>query len=314
MKRALVLCAVALFAGCGGGQTSDTFIDHSPNASSATAVGAGSSPAIRGALLYVSDNLGSVVYVFSYPKLALVQKLTGFDGPTGECVDAAGDVWIVNFNPPEAIEYAHGGQTPIRALSLTEQPPFGCAVDPMTGNLAVTEGQYVAVYQNASGNPTLYSDYDIGGLRYATYDGSGDLFVDGYATGLIAELPRGGSSLETITLSKDIEPFSMQWDGQYLAVVDGSGGVRGPTPVDGVHVSGQAGEIVRTTLLKSRRDRKARQAVQYWVAGGKIVGPDVSRAAATRLVGLWQYPGGGTPLKEIHPIGDDFLWGTVVSP
>ena len=44
-------------------------------------------------LLYVVDEGARDVYVYSYPQRVLVGTL-GFDYPTGDCVDKAGNVWI----------------------------------------------------------------------------------------------------------------------------------------------------------------------------------------------------------------------------
>jgi hypothetical protein len=41
-------------------------------------------------LLYLSDNTGDQVYVFSYPSDKLVGTLTGFGSPVGACVDKRG--------------------------------------------------------------------------------------------------------------------------------------------------------------------------------------------------------------------------------
>lgn len=54
--------------------------------------------------------------------------LTGFNMPFGDCVDGVGDVWIINQHPPEVIEYAHGGTTPIATLT-TDAGPYACAID-----------------------------------------------------------------------------------------------------------------------------------------------------------------------------------------
>src|SRR5579863_882459 len=121
-------------------------------------------------LLYASDNTGSKVWVFSYPKGKLVGTLTGFYAPMGACVDTAGNVWIVNWKPAEVIEYAHGGTTR-RATLPAGGSPFGCAIDPRTGNLAVVNYLYggnvkILVFPSAQYPPTSYSASDFGALEY----------------------------------------------------------------------------------------------------------------------------------------------------
>ena len=312
--------SVSIMAGvlCACGQPPSAGIlssNRSPSSRSSFGTIRLASTAPSSELLYVSDNVGAQVYVFSYPMLMPVASLTGFTSPVGECVDASGDVWIANDFPSELVEYAHGGRSPIKTISEYGQTPSGCSVDPTTGNLGVANvSGTVAVYQNASRKATLYSDPDISMFYYATYDTAGNLFADGPANGLIAELPKGGSALITVTLSKNILPSSMQWDGKYLAIVDASGSEARPTPVDRVQVSGQTGTIVSTTLLQSRHGHKTDSAAQFWIQGDKIVGPEPSQRGATRLLALWRYPKGGDPIKELHPSGDSELWGSTVSP
>jgi hypothetical protein len=55
------------------------------------------SVASAGALLYVTDARTHGVVIFTDPGGKLVGTLTGFTNPQGECVDAAGDVWIVDI-------------------------------------------------------------------------------------------------------------------------------------------------------------------------------------------------------------------------
>jgi hypothetical protein len=269
----------------------------------------------RSDLLYVSDNLANNVYVFTYPKGNVVGKLTGFGNPLGECVDAAGDIWIVNLSPPEIVEYAHGGTTPIATLSDSGEEPSGCSVDPTTGNLAVANHYpgNVAIYQHAKGTPTLYSDPNLTVYFYCTYDTAGNLFVDGNSSTVIPELPKGGSAFNDISLNESINPGSMQWDGQYLAITDMAGGTHGPTPIKRVQISGNSGMIVGTTFLRSRGNRKASISVQYWIQGGTIVGPDHSIGGSTSLLEFWRYPAGGRAKKVLKPSGASELWGTTVS-
>jgi hypothetical protein len=82
-------------------------------------------------LIYISDDGTNDVYAYT-PKGKLVGTLTGFNSPAGECVDTAGDVFIVNSNTSQILEYAHGGTTPIATLSDPGYYPNGCAYDPTT--------------------------------------------------------------------------------------------------------------------------------------------------------------------------------------
>ena len=271
-------------------------------------------------LLYISNDkafsgFGDIL-VFSYPEGQLVGTLTkGIDEPAGLCVDKSGDIWIVNFGPSEIVEYAHGGTSPIATLSDPDSGLNGCSADASTGNLAVTDlSGKVAIYQNAKGTPTMYSDPNIAGLYYCTYDTNGDLFVDGTSADLIGELRKGDSTFTDIMLNKSIGPDSIQWRGPHLTVEAAAGqNSHGPTAIDQVTISGNSGMVIRTTLLSSRHNRRTVSGVQYWIQGGMIIGPDYSRGGASGLLNFWHYPAGGKPTKVLTGHGLWNLWGTTVS-
>lgn len=84
-------------------------------------------------LLYVSTSGGVAVY--SYPAAVLVGTLSLLS-PAGLCADNAGNVWITGNQ--QIFEYAHGGSQPIATLDDSGYSSKGCAVDPTTGDLAVT--------------------------------------------------------------------------------------------------------------------------------------------------------------------------------
>ena len=320
-RYALASCvAAALLAGCGGSQPPIGAPGVAPQTSAIAAhAGRGTSwmlpEAKREDLLYVSDDLANDVYVLSYPQGKLVGTLTGFFSPLGECVDTVGDVWVSNFSPPAFIEYAHGGTTPIATLSEPGGEPQSCSVDPTSGNLAVVgySASTIAVYPHAQGTPTLYSDPDFGSYIYCTYDGAGNLFADGQNTNfnLLAELPQGGSTLRDVTLSSRLPAFSMQWDGQDLAIATIPNHAHGPTLIDRVQVSGTAATIIGSISLDSRGNRHETQEVQYWVQGHTIVGPD-KIGDRYSFIEFWHYPAGGNPSNVVRDIGRQ-PWGVTVS-
>lgn len=133
VSRALTaIIFIALLAGCGGAQDalSVAQISHStswmlPEAKSQD-------------LLYVTGTAAGEVYVYTYPQRQSVGTLSGLERPGGECVDSAGDVFIAARNSKTGViyEYAHGAPTPMATLTDRGRPS-GCAVDPVTGDLAV---------------------------------------------------------------------------------------------------------------------------------------------------------------------------------
>lgn len=279
------------------------------------------SSAKSGDLLYVSNLNGYSGYgeilVFSYPGKQLVGELSeGIFDPQGLCVDEARDVWIVNFGSSQIVEYAHGGTSPIATLSDPNTGAFACSVDRISGDLAVSDlGGHVAIYPSAQGSPTIYSDPSIRDFYYCAYDNEGNLFVDGSSGNLIAELPKGASTFNDITLSKSVGPGSLQWKKTYLAAASlpkPSDGTHGSIAIYQIKVSSSTGTIVGKTLLKTERNRRTIQRVQYWIEGNTIIGPNFFHGGANSYLNFWKYPSGGKPTAALLEKTWD-LWAAVVS-
>jgi DNA-binding beta-propeller fold protein YncE len=263
-------------------------------------------------LLYLSDG-GGYVYVYAYPGGKLEGTLTGFSLPQGECVDGAGDVFITNTNLSQILEFAHGGTQPIATLNDPGEYPDGCAIDPTTGDLAVTNlsaygsGQTnsVSIYSSAQGTPTLYTDPDIYFMFFCAFDNKGDLFVDGQHFGgaghgfQLAELPKGSSTFTNIAMPVVVDfPGGVQWDGKYVAVGDQEADV-----IYHVRVVGITATVVGTTALTGGLD-----VVQFWIQRDNVVGPDYLSSDA----GLWKYPAGGSEIKTFAD-PDGFAEGSAIS-
>jgi hypothetical protein len=250
-------------------------------------------------LLYVSDNATDNVDVYSYVRRKLVGKLAGFSDPDGLCVDKAGDVFVPDSVADVIVEYAHGGTTPIQTLTDLDEP-VSCSVDPTTGNLAVVDGgPAVSVYTNAQGNPTQYTDPNLNRLSYAGYDGSGNLFVDGYSPGSNSEvdvLPSDSSTFTRINVNVSfVIPGDVHWDGQHLDIAEQASQ---PQVIDQFTMSGSSGQLVAQTPL-----RAADVVYYYWIAGSKVVAAD----NGFDEVWFYGYPAGGDPVALISgfssPIG-----------
>jgi DNA-binding beta-propeller fold protein YncE len=264
-------------------------------------------------LLYISDVTAGDLYVYSYPKAKLEGVVTGLSDPEGVCVDNSGDVWVANTSAQDVVEYAHGGTAPIATLSDSGYYPLGCAVDPTTGNLAVTNiceeayGQCVGngnvlVFPDAENPPASYSDAALTQPFFCGYDNKGNLYVDGEyndTSFAFAELRSGRSSFTNVTLDETIyQPGGVQWDGKYVAVGDEE---LYNNLVLEFKIKGTQGKLARPggTPLDG-----ATQIVQFWIAGNVIVGPNHGGSGS---VMFWRYPAGGSPFKTINafttPIG-----------
>ena len=339
-RNALTSCvAAAMLAGCGGSQPPIGAPGAMPQPSAlATHADRGKSW-MKGAsssqdLLYVSSTNGNV-YVYTYPQGKLTGTLTGLLGPIGECVDSAGDVFIVaaanaSYETSTIYEYAHGGTTPIATLS-DQGAGFGCAVDAGTGNLAVANisdqenpnnpgyGD-VAVYAGAQGSATMYysSAYSSFG-DFPGYDNKSNFYV-------VAESPQnhdqelvrlsnGSGSFEAIRLKEKVSSGyrfwpTVQWDGKHTTVSSDSaqGRQRSDVSVYRLSISRRHATAIGTTKLDSPRNLHGSQS---WIQSNTIVGTYYYKGYAN--VASWQYPNGGEPRSTIKKITTASLLGLAIS-
>ncbi|MGB8909831.1 MAG: hypothetical protein WCC84_13895 [Candidatus Cybelea sp.] len=324
-QRALgVAAAAAMLAGCEGGASHAGLGSSLPATQSATWPGFGrpksahsdrgrswmAPDAKNGNLLYISDIGTNDVYVYSYPKLRLEGTLMGFATPYGECVDKAGDVFVTNFETQQIFEYAHGGTNRIATLNDLGYYPSGCSIDPMTGNLAVTNYSNsdsvpgnVAIYVGAAGAPAAYYTDDLMYEMFlCSYDNNGNLFVDGEQIGsggfVLAELARRQHVMTDIFLNQSIGIISgVQWDGKHLVIGDATAGTLYQLKLSGVY-----GTVVGTIPLN-----EAFYLAQFTIKGRKVVAPYSAGA------GLWNYPSGGSAIETVDNGSFNAPFGSAIS-
>jgi hypothetical protein len=253
-------------------------------------------------LLYVSDIGTNSVDIYPYPSGKLVGKLTGFGSVAGLCADKSGDVFVVDEAGPVDV-YAHGGTSPIRKLT-TSGAPEGCAIDPTTGDLALTNlSSYlygtIAIYPKAMGRPKAYKDDNVDSTFFCGYDNAGNLFVDGWnrsANPILLELAKKGKSLGMFDLNpNDKNPGGVQWDGKYVAVGNKGGGV--------IYRIDSTGKTAQTITLKDGLNVE-----QFWLDGSTLIGPNFQGDGP---VAYWHYPAGGSPTRKIIGFSEPF--GATVS-
>jgi hypothetical protein len=263
-------------------------------------------------LLYVSDFTGGVVYVFDYETGTSEGTLTGFNEPTGQCVDAVGDVWIAQADGQSVTEYAHGGTTPIKQLA-TSGRAFGCSVSP-NGDLAVGNFDVgsapgsIQVFKGASNPPTQYSCHGFGYFSSPGYDGKGNLYVEVFTTlqrpvSGVCLLPSGGSALQPVTLNAKIGATgSTMWDGKYITLTDEDYNGTYTTAVYQAAESASGNlTVVGTTRMSDPQGRPA-GGMQPFILGKKNTPKNMQQATVIvglgdGVVGYWRYPQGGTPQK-----------------
>jgi hypothetical protein len=278
------------------------------------------------ALLYVSDYIDNEVFVYSYPEAKLVGTLTGFHGADGICADKKGDVWIVNNYPYQSgenvVEYKHGGTKPIATVYDPAYSPVGCSVDPITGDLAVSNVQTfsggsgnLALFAHAKGTPKLIPVSNMYYVYFCGYDNKGNLFVDGEAnssTGFrFAELPKGKTKFKDITLDAPINfPGNIRWDGKYLAVGDQEYHIY-PEKSAIYQTTGAGGKIVGKTAFSNLGDIGG-----FTIDGKTVIGPLYCQNGCMNDNGVdfYNYPAGGKPIKKFTNKNFMELIGSAISP
>jgi hypothetical protein len=246
-------------------------------------------------LIYAVGGCGGTC-VLSYPGGKVVGAITGYDGgayESADCSDTNGNVYIANND--EVIEFAHAGTTPIATFAVPGDYAGGCSVDPVTGSFGVvSEASRVAVFKPGSGEPVTYES----GLEatYCGYDNAGNLFVDGWGSGLkagLAELPKGRDTFLAVSVSQSVgEPGQLQWDGKYMRY-ESSG--YPPLVISQLEVSGSQATVVGTTTLQGIRGGSR----QSWIYKDTIIAPYSNHGPYDRNIGIWKYPKGGKPSRKV---------------
>jgi hypothetical protein len=269
-------------------------------------------------LLYVSAFNGSDVTVYDYPSGEEMGTLTGFSSPSGQCVDAKGNVYIANFDNGVVDEYAHGGASPIKTFT-TSGAAFGCSVD-KANDLAVTDflgvsytAGSVTIFPKGSTTGTVYSDpADCYYIWNAGYDDQGNLVMiaENQASEAVTfcAVLKGAKSLTTLTASgfTIYSPDTTMWDGKYIALGDQQIGGGLQSGMIEATLSGSTltshGQVVLSDICQGSYTH----VVQPFIVGRKntpvndkqgrvVAGANEFCSADFRL---WHYPAGNAPFKS----------------
>ena len=180
----------------------------------------------RDVRLFVSDygTLGvpGRILIYSLPSLTPITTNSNVGQPKGECSDNRGDVWVTADNPrslPQVTyELNHEGLV-IKTLQDPDgYPGQGCAWDPTTGDLAITNINFsccsgnVLIYPGGTGTPRQVSAPGQRLASFVGYDGNGNLFFDGQDLNyqfMLAELPKGAQNADDI----DVSGGTIVWSG-----------------------------------------------------------------------------------------------------
>jgi hypothetical protein len=342
MKTLFGYAAIAaLLAGCGGSQPPTGTPGATPQIFSRAAHADRSTSwvlpeAKNENLLYVStDNEPNAsVNVYAFPTGKHVGTLTGFLYTVGgQCADSEGDVFIGSwpdgsYTSGTIYKYAHGGTSPVATLDAPG-PVYGCSIDQTTGNLAVVGpnlnnpyGRYdsLAVYAGATGTPKIYysSPFSMTGC---SYDDKGNLYLSVYNVESqefgLARLATGSSSIRSIDLKTPIyagmlfDP-SVEWDGKHLTVssfpANDERSQSGVVSIYQLKISGSRAAVIAKTDLASPKNFNRSP---YWIQGKYIAGIYFYRGYGR--VGLWSYPQGGTPVRDVKVTDARTLPGLTIS-
>ena len=295
---------LTVLAGCGGGSTGFDFQSGTQTFDGATSAAhphrerSWMAPDAQKqlSLLYISNAGSSSVTVYTYLNgggLLLVGTLTGFSSLAGMCSDSAGDVWITDYRARKIFEYAHGGTTPIFTIGEHTGFPYDCAVDPTTGDLAVSHqhpnGHYqafgdVVVYPKGSrkGVAHTISPYGFSDVFFVAYDNMSNLYVDGTPCGYwdcytgsepagLFTLVKNGSDFTPLTLSGATlyQPGAISWVSPTLLLGDQDFQDQGTSGAYKLFVSGST-----ATLVGSLSFDGTQQAGGFWRRAGRVIVPD----------------------------------------
>lgn len=259
-------------------------------------------------LLFISDIGTDDVYIFTMPAMTLKGTITGFNEPQGMCSDTSGNIWITNTNAEQILKYSRTG-TLLATLTDSYGYPAGCAVDPATGNLAVTDifgvsgaGQ-ILVFPGGSGTPAVLTNPDGYYYYFAGYGPGSSLWVSGrtFSSNNYILSSCNASSCSTIPISGGTIyfPGAVQWDnaaGTWVAFdqVCGNTDAACSYPVSGSGVLGSA-----TTYLDYDGGPVCDMAQAVIAANGYkyVAGGDYNfRTTTTASASYrWAYPAGGSP-------------------
>jgi len=310
--RAIVPCAILILTACVSVQP------FTPGSVPSAKI-AGRAPS--GDLIYAGAADGSHIYIFSYPQGALVRTFkppSGTIALQGLCSDRSGNVFITSLSkaPKSGVmqgyvyKYAHGGTKILNTLTFYRVRPFGCAVDPKSGTLAVTtvgvpyQGGTIETFTRGSYYSKTYYGVGISNFYFCTYDDAGNLFANGEGNGTqmyLNELPQGQTQPVQLSLDKYVSVSGagqLQWDGRRVAFEQLTEGA-----IYRLDISGSKASLTRKATLDGWNGAGLSAIVKSRVI--------VPTGASETGFGFWKYPAGGKALKTAS--SPSALFGLTVS-
>jgi hypothetical protein len=254
-----------------------------------------------GDLLYVSNLDIPGVLVYQYPSGKLAGEIFGRGQIEGLCPDAGGNVWMSSNSLGVIFEYAHGGSHPIATLKDPGEVPWGCALDPKTGDLAIANFESskagpgsISIYKGAKGKPAIYSDSsEFLYIYFVAYGSDGTIYLDGLtnANGFGFAAFHNGK-FTPVTLDQSIQyARAIGVVGSDVDLVDDDS--PGNPVIYRFTIDGSTGKKVGETPLQG----------SYIIGGFDVVGKALVVANSKGYSGQngdvesFKYPNGGSPVK-----------------
>jgi hypothetical protein len=291
VRYAAAVCIPAVVLASCGGAIGPPVVRGGPAAAPA---------AIREDLLYIVDRGARAVDIYSFPQLQRTGRLRGLS-PTGDCADGDGNVWITSV-AGSIVEFPHGGSRRLKTLHLTSgEAAKSCAVDPKTGNLAVTSDGPVYVFVHARGPHREYRARWSSG-DYCTYDNAGNLYVAGTVgeerkfVAAAWALNRQEHGLRRLDFHGRVHfaySGGMQWDGHDVAWGDLQGIASHTAVIYQIDPRKRRDKFVGNTPLILRGDLG-----QFFIRGHTAFVPYFI-APRGGAVAIFNYPSGGDRLATI---------------
>jgi hypothetical protein len=188
---------------------------------------------------------------------------------------------------------------PFATLDDQGGSPAACAVDPLTGNLAVANACYscnfndVEIYAGARGSPELYYPKDIYDLNAIAYDSMSGLFLSGrldvYAAG--TDWLRSGGPGFRVFKTKHPHTYPHEglfWDGKDLTEVAHPDLINRYAILDG-----KAKYVGSMTL-------RINQAWAFALEKSNLAVASDGPTGSTGTVYIFKYPAGGDPIHTIN--------------
>ncbi len=288
VRASVTLCASFALAACAGSQTpigAPSTLSQQPARGLQGQARSWMRPeAAQSKILYVSYAYGNDVFAYKYPGGQYLGMITNIPQAQGMCTskESGGNWYVVATGSNEVFEFAHGGTTPILTINTMNDLPSNCAVDPTTGNVAVTipTEPKVIVYKAGSIDGTSY----VAPFQpfFAAYDPKGNLYINGSGA-MIARLRPGSNTFQQLTLNQGfIFPGGLQWHNGMLAVGDYE-----VSTVYQFKIRGTNANVQGSTVINGGA------AAGFWIQGKKIIAGDSGN------IGIWDYPAGGSTVQTI---------------